>query len=244
MPDIAGAFDEGRQKGAIRSAGNALAMGNYSDANKALYGAGLINEGNALAKYGQEQRDDAAVRRGINALAGQDYAGAGTAFAEGGSLEGMKYTQDIQAKTMDARRKFFVQSAQVLKRVPTEERGRAAETLVPTLRSMGYDDATIKSIIDAPKDDASLDAFIAQLGGEPEYKTVGNTLIDVSGSDPRVVYEGQQKPIIVGQGGVAIDPDTGRQIFVNPKTYAPARSGGGGGKGAIPPPPPGFQLDR
>lgn len=55
----------------------------------------------------------------------------------------------------------------------------------------------------------------------------------------KTLREPTDKPIIIGNGATALDPDTGKPIYSNPKTFAPPRAASGGASSV----PSGFVLD-
>lgn len=250
VPDIAGAFEEGRQMGAKRNAGNALAMGNYGGAKTAMYGAGLIDEGNALAKYGREQADDAATREGLNAFATQDYTGASKAFARGGNLPGVQASLEAQQKALDASQALLDQSVPFLKDALTKHGPDAAlegfnQFIVPRMKVMGMSDADIQQYAQGlqTNPEGLLAALEARVGKKYRYEKVGSDLLIIDERTGEVVKREEGK-VRLSEGQSYYDPDSGRVLYSKPKTFAPARaSGGGGGWGSggqtisLPPPP-------
>lgn len=148
------------QDRAQRQAGNALAGGDYGGAQAALYGRGMLQEGQAVG----------AMQRGL-----QDREAAQQAAQQEASKKAT-----LESYTM------LGQAAQGLTRVPDDQRRAYLDTvIVPSLQARGASPEIIAALSDPSHDlsDQSLQAFMATLGQEADKLQIvprGNGGYDVT----------------------------------------------------------------
>lgn len=188
-----------------------------------------------------------------NALAQGDYGAASGALYRGGDLTGgmrvdqmgqqrQQQTAMAQAQGMDQRREGLKQAATAIRSTPAEQRAQVYQaTIRPTLQQLGMPDDLLMQIDGSPMDDASLDAFLAALGGEQpgvKYMNTPQGVVAIRDGEMsgRLAFEAPEKPPeqIEGPDGIyERGPDGQWKKVANfgpaPKVFAPRGSGGGGG---------------
>ena len=201
---------------------------------------------------------DVAARKAGMALAAGDRQGAMQAMGGEGELDAVRQMQLDQGREdqqaylnkrqgeqddiAEQKRKaeIMIEAVQDLSKVPESE--RSAKLDHPLWQALGMTPEMKAQIRADPNSltDAGIAAFI-----EPVKKFVQTYQNDsgiygvTSGGKVETLQEFEPKPTIVPQGSVAIGRD-GRQMFTNPKTFAPPRARSGGGAGGLPPPPAGW----
>lgn len=218
------------QDRARRQAGNALAGGDYQGAQSALYGRGMLQEGQAV----QQQQLGMQDRR-----AGQQAA-----------MDDAKKKQLAQTFTL------LGNVNEAMAQIPAEQRSDYFRTqVIPQLQGLpGVTPEAIQQMMDPAYDwtDQGIATHRALLGQEAEKLQLFNTaggIVGVQGGQSRMIYEAPAKPPeqIKGPDGIYERGPNGEWVKVAnfgaaPRTFAPQRSGGGSGR-AAPKPPPGFILD-
>lgn len=71
--------------------------------------------------------------------------------------------------------------------------------------------------------DVAPDQAMKQMYAQPDPLEIGDDLVDRRTG--RILYQGQQKPVVVPRGAVAIDPRNGMPVFRNPTTGQAMRFG-------------------
>lgn len=228
-----------RDQQAQRQAGNLLASGDTQGAQNALYGAGMIDQGNALAD--RQQRQAATELDTRYRQAQIDNLGA-----------------DNQRAEAKQKLEWMGDAAQGLRRVPMEQRKAALQQyIMPTLQAMGLPQEALQQLAGANLTDEELDAFAQAMGAEAEKLTFYNTSLGIVAVDPRgnarMAYETPPAPPTPPQGyryradgstleaipGGPADPKTAGALSASRR--APRA---GGGSAGVPPLPPGFVLEK
>lgn len=209
----------------------------------------------------QGMTDQIRRRKAGRALASGDRQGAMQAFGEGGmtddvrqlqaderALEQQAYergrdqVQDArqakQDETADADRtvQILTRIAQGLKTVPAGQRKAALSRAYPLFQAMELDTAMFDGLSEDQLSDQQLDMFTGELEKQFTAMNLGSGGVGVFNArtgDFKTLREPDPRPVIVGNGGVALDPDTGEVIARNPKAFAPPRAGSGGGLNSV-----------
>lgn len=215
-----------------RGQGNAFAaaMDGYQ-AGRAL--AKQQGSENALAKYTTDPEGgiaelakydpDAAIRLGQSRVAAQHEA---TTYQQG---------QDDRARVQKLDQ--IKSAVGLLGGIQTPEQWEQAKH-DPLLASL------VPDIAEAPFETMQqLRAYGEHLLTKPEAFTLaaGQKRFGPDGQEIASVDPAPVRPVVVGQGAVALGPD-GTPVFKNPKTYAPPRPGAAGS--GVPPLPPGFVIEK
>jgi len=191
--------------------------------------------GNAL-KYQQAGREQAAKQGAANALAAGDYAGAARAYASAGLSDDARQVMADQntidrQKTADAdkekleRAKVLIQAAQGLKHVPVGQRKAALQGAYPLFQAAKIDPSVFDGLTEDQLSNQSLDAFSGQVKSHLQGVNLGNGgygTFDEDTGEFKTIREPSRKPVIVSNGGAAVDAE-GNVIYRNPKTFAPPR---------------------
>ena len=207
------------------------------------------------------------------AYAGGDRQGAARMLAHGGNLDGARtlendiqgdedraYTRQRQGMADErqagqderaaSQRKVEVLTkiAQGLKGVPAGQRAGALQRAMPVFEQVGMDPAMFGNLTEDQLSDEQLDMFSGELGKQWQVINLGNGgfgFYNNRSGEFKTIREPDPRPVVIGNGGMAVDPDTGAVIGRNAKTFAPPRAGSGGrGGGGIPPLPPGFVMEK
>lgn len=173
----------------------------------------------ARARAGREQIDalQAGMDRRINrqagnALAQGDFGGARNVFLQNGNIDqglavgnmGAQQQQQQQAQqeaALKARKEGLLRAAQAVQSVPGDQRDQVyRSTIRPTLQQLGMPEDLLVQMDAAPKDDASLSAFIAAVGGDrPAVKyfntATGVIAIPEGQMSGTMAYEAPQDPM-------------------------------------------------
>lgn len=185
------------------------------------------------------------------ALAAGDRTAAAAAFGEAGMPEGVRQVQDDQAadenqqfardriakadERAEAERKVEVLTkvAQGLKGVQAGQRMQALQRAMPLFQQLQIDPSMFASLTEDQLTDEALDLFSGEL--EKQWQAVnlgggGFGKFNSRSGEFETVREPTMRPVIVGNGATAVDPETGEPVYANPKKFAPARprSPGGG----------------
>lgn len=237
-------FQAGQRQGAIRRAGNALAMGNEAAGINALFQGGMIEPATAL-------QDRAMDRQRIQT---QD-----ARMAKQDERQDAVFARQQQDWTHEDKQRLtqeLLREAMALRTAPDAERPAMYQSrAVPLLQKIGVPQPEIDRVLaDGHLTNEELDAFIVQMGGEPRKLQVVQgrdgsiaTVDPFSAADPRSGFTVLQEPIA--------DPmeDLKRQLMEaqiaaqqalvgqRERSNRPRPSGGGGGGGAGL--PAGFVLD-
>lgn len=207
----------------------------------------------------QDVRNQVTRRRAGQALAGGDRAGAAATFAGEGMIpearqmqadqaqvENQQYQRDRQ-EANDQRQlsederaaaersiSTLKQLAQGLKGIPAGQRAQALQRALPVFQKLGMDPAPYAALTEDQLSDQNLDLYAGEIEKQWQALNLGNGGLgrfnNRTGAT-EIVREPDPPPVIVGNGAMAIDRDTGKTIARNAKTFAPPRSGGGGGGG-------------
>lgn len=166
--DFVGGMVQGVAK---RRAGAKLAQRDYAGAAGDLYGAGLLREG-ANVQDIQDSQEDRAL-----------------------SMADDERKRQLAEAT--ARVGYVKQVAQSLGQVPPEKRNEAFEHVVPAFQSMGLPDEVIDQMRQAPKDDATLQAFGATLDNELKLFSTRDGIVAVQPrtGDARLAYKVTPDPL-------------------------------------------------
>lgn len=190
-----------------------------------------------------------------NALAGGDYSGAARTLYEGGEIDGgaqidrmdqqrQMQTQQAEQQATEQRREGLKQAATAIRTAPPEQRAQVYQsTIRPTLQQLGMPEELLAQIDQSPMDDASLDAFIAALGGERpgvKYLNTSQGVVAIRDGDVKgaLAFEAEQEPERVeGPDGIYERGPDGQwkkvaSFGAAPKMFAPQRPRGGGAPAA------------
>lgn len=205
---------------------------------------------------GQSMQQDRAKMQAGRSLASGDRQGAMQAFGSAGLTDDVRQVQgdqmrvdliakqdeqqDYDRKHGEAKQRadVLVRVAQGLKSVPAGQRKAALAGIAPVFGKVGVDPSMFNDLTEEQLDDAALDMFSGEV--EKQFQAVnlgggGFGTFDGRTGKFQTLREPTIRPVIMGNGASALDPETGEVIARNPKTFAPPRasSGGGGGLGAL-----------
>lgn len=192
-------------------------------------------------------------------LAGGDRAGAASTFAAGGMIaparqmqgdmqaeEDRTYERDTaeqtRANAMKAKQaQALVTIAQGLRNVPAGQRSAILQQSLPIFQQIGVDPTPFATLTEDQLSDDQLALFAGEMEKQFQIINRGNggyDVMDMRQGKKVGGVEPDHRPVVIGNGGMAVDPDTQQVIGRNAKTFAPqrARSGGAG----LPPPPTGW----
>jgi len=199
-----------------RQAGNALAGGDYQGAQAALYGRGMLQEGQGVGQMQQGMEDRQAGQQAAQAEA-EKKAAADRAQRGIAILTRMKDLPPDQIATD----------------YQSTLRPYLAEVLPPEM---------LARIDAAPKTPENVNLLLTAMGAEAEKLQLFNTsggIVGVQGGQSRMIYEAPPKPPeqIEGPDGIYERGPDGKWMKVAnfgaaPRTFAPQRpraAGGGGG---------------
>lgn len=207
------------ETGQRKRAGSALAGGDRQGAMQALGSAGLVDD---VRQVQQDQRTD-----------------ENTQYERAHATEQQDYTRS-QAE-QEKRAKFLKDVAGGLKGVPAGERRKALDQVLPHFAQLGIKPDDFAGLSEDQLTDQNLDIF----SGEIEKAQIVNLGGGGVGKfTPRsgafeTLREPTLRPVIVGNGATALDPETGEPVYVNPKQFAPPRpraapkGGGSDNSGAL-----------
>jgi len=193
--------------------------------------------------------DRATARKAGRALAGGDRAGAMQALGDAGQIDGVRTLQGDQRREDDRaaeqaqgeraeqmrRAELLIGVAGELKNVPPGQRKAALQH--PIFQMAGLTPEQLSGLTEEDLSDQALDMFAGEVKKQVQVLNLGNggvATVDPASGEFRVLREPDPRPVIIGNGGVAIDPETGQVVGRNPKTFAPPRPSGGGGSGGGP----------
>lgn len=173
--DVYGTLEGMAQDRARRAAGNALAQGDYGGAQAALYGRGMISEGQGI---GREQ------------MAMQDRQQA----------QQQRLTEQQKAEA-EQRVEFLQRATQALRRLPPEQRQAALQSQVLPILSQypGFNEQMIAQVAQSDLSDQTLDGFLTVLNEEArkaqlfQVPGVGIVRVQQEG-DPGVAFEAPVDP--------------------------------------------------
>jgi len=230
MPELVNplaAFREGyntlegmAQDRARRQAGNALAGGDYQGAQAALYGRGMLQEGQGVGQMQQGMEDRQAASQTADAAARK--AQLAETFTMLGNVN------------------------EAMAQIPAEQRGEYFRTQVVTqLQGLpGVTPEAIAQMTDPSYDwtDQGIATHRALLGQEAEKLQLFNTsggIVGVQGGQSRMIYQAPAKPPeqIEGPDGIYERGPDGKWTKVAnfgaaPRTFAPQRPRAAGGAAA------------
>lgn len=143
-----------------------------------------VNVGDRRRAEAEDLRQRNALLQAGQAYAGGDFAGAQSALAMSGNLEGAMAMQDrmdrgrregqAEAEAQQTRqRETLIRGARALRYLPADQRWSAYQTrILPELRRQGFSPELLAEITAQTMDDRSLDSVISSQGGEvaqPRY---------------------------------------------------------------------------
>lgn len=181
---------------ARRRAGSALAAGRYGEA------AGLLGERGDLENADLLQRRQTRAT-GLGAMVKRDYKTAQQTAASGADAELYAAAQGAEDDDRKARANWLGNAANALLQIKDPAQRKAAFTgqIVPVLKAMGMDDATIDTIDDQALTDEGLNAFRASLG----QATKGEVRQDPNTGDLITIDPATGKASIVYRAGKKAD---------------------------------------
>ncbi len=205
----------------------------------------------------QAFHDKATARKAGRALAGGDRAGAMQALGNAGQLDGVRTLQRDQERADDRtagqeqdaraeqakRAELLISVAGELKNVPPGQRKQALQH--PIFQMAGLTPDQLANLTEDDLSDQALDMFAGEVKRQVQVLNLGNggvATVDPASGEFNVLREPDPRPVIIGQGGVALDPQSGQVVGRNPKTFAPQRAGGGGKPAAVGPRPTGRKF--
>jgi hypothetical protein len=225
------AFDRGfdRQQGVTDRittvrAGRQLASGDRVGAAKTFAGGGMIDQSRRMTAD-QQADDDRAYERG--------------------NIE-----QDRETKMKAQQAQALIKIAEGLRSVPAGQRAAALQQSLPIFQQIGIDPTPFAGLTEQQLTDDQLGLFAGEV--QKHYQVInrgngGYDVMDMRTGQKAGGVEPDMRPVVIGNGGVAVDPETKQVIGRNPKTFAPSRARAGGGRsggGGIPNLPPGFVMEK
>lgn len=207
---------------------------------------------------GQTMRQDRARVQAGRSLASGDRQGAAQQFGAAGMTDDVRQMQADQMRVDDRaqaqeqhtydrgqgeagkRAQLLVQVAKGLKSVPPGQRMGALGKIAPVFQNVGVDPSMFAQLTEDQLTDEALDMFSGEV--EQQYQAVnlgggGFGTFNNRTGDFQTLREPTMRPVIMGNGASALDPETGQVIARNPKTFAPPRpaagKAGGGDNAAL-----------
>jgi len=163
-----------------RQAGNALAGGDYQGAQTALYGRGMLQEGQQVGQMLQGMQDRQAAQRTAQAEAEKKAA------LERLTVLG-RATQALRRLPPDPR----LPPEQQAQQLQTQRAQLLQTQILPVLSQMpGFDQQTLQAVMQSDLSDQSLDAFGALLGQEAQKLQIvnrgngGYDVVDLTNGQP------------------------------------------------------------
>lgn len=199
-------------------AGRQLAGGDRAGAGRTFAGAGMIDEARVLE--GDQVAADNRMRQDREREAA-----------------GMKARDAEQASARKAQADAMVAILGRLATIPPGQRKATFDRAMPILENVGFTPDVLGQLGAMTEDDFT-DEALQMATGEVAKAAEEYTLAPGARrfKGETMIAENPARPIIIGSGGMAVDPDTGQPIARNPKTFAPPRAGGGKAAAAGPKP--------
>lgn len=199
-------FDDVNARYTATRAGRRMAQGDRMGASREFANAGLLDEARTLES---------------------DQVAADTRMRQDREREaaGMKARDAEQEAAKAAQAEAMLAILKRLQTVPAGQRSATLQRAAPILQSVGMDPTPFLSMPETDLSDEALTVATGEAAKAAEEYTLAPGARRYRGD--QMIANNPARPIVMGGGASAFDPESGEVVARNPKTFAPPRAGGG-----------------